>query len=137
MKKLSIFIVSILVFALSTAFTRVGEFDEISLAMKLADAKELARFMNSSIELTLLDEQGSFSKAQAERVIKAFFDKKIVKSFEMIHTGYASGSTLFAIGILRTENGNFRTYFFAKEFAGSMYLKEIRFESERTVTANK
>ena len=47
-------------------------FDEIVNALKSTNAKEVTKFLNSTVELTINDNEGVYSKQQAEIMIKNF-----------------------------------------------------------------
>ncbi len=104
--------------------------DEISLALKAGNAKELSKYFDKTVELTLGEDEGAYSSVQAEQVLKDFFAKKKVKSFELIHNGSSENGSQYGIGVLTTENGSFRTYFLLKPKTPKYIIQEIRFEDE-------
>ena len=111
-------------------FANNGIIDNISLALKSGNAKELSRYFDNKIELTLLDDEGAYSKAQAEQVVKAFFEKKEVKSFELIHKGSSEQGSQYGIGNLSTASGTYRTYFYLKQRGSGYYIQELTFETQ-------
>ncbi len=48
---------------------------EISIAIKAGNATELAKYMNSTIELLLLDKEDFYKKNVAETILKDFFNE--------------------------------------------------------------
>ena len=60
-------------------------FENISSAIRTGDSKQLSRFFNTSVDLTILNKEEVYSKAQAEQIIKDFFSKNTPKSFTIIH----------------------------------------------------
>ena len=75
------------------------------------------------------DKSNSYSKSQAELVLKDFFNNNPVKSFEVLHKGENAGSQ-YCIGTLVTKGGSFRTTIFMNQKGDKQLLQEIRFESQ-------
>jgi hypothetical protein len=80
------------------------------------------------VEINIGGRSNSYSKAQAEIILKDFFAKNQVKSFELVHQG--GDTSRFGIGNMTTGSGTFRVSFFLQKKAGSMVLNELRFESK-------
>ena len=113
---------------LLSSFTFFISIDEVVTGMKNGDAKDIARFFDNTIEITMPGKSNSYSKNQAEIVLKDFFATNGVKSFEVLHKGENGGSQ-YCIGTLITKNGSFRTTVFMKQKIDKQVLQEIRFES--------
>jgi hypothetical protein len=75
------------------------------------------------------DKSNSYSKSQAELVLKDFFSANTVKNFEVIHKGENSGSQ-YCIGTLVTKSGSYRTTIFMKQKGDKQVLQGITFESK-------
>ena len=128
MKKISSLLALFLIIGSSFA---MDVYDEISLSIRSGDAKQLSSFFGPTIDLTIINKEDVYSKAQAEQVIKDFFSKNTPKSFTIIHKGDSPEGTQYAIGSLVTTNGKtFRTSFYIKSSNGKNILQELRFESE-------
>ncbi|MEK7226250.1 MAG: DUF4783 domain-containing protein [Bacteroidota bacterium] len=115
------------VFMLS-AFVQPGTIDEVIGALKSGNSTELSKYFDDSIELTLPDKSDSYSKAQAQLIVKDFFTNNGVKGFELKHKGDSPGGH-FCIGTLQTNAGSFRTNVFLKIKNGKEVVKEIRFQA--------
>ena len=59
----------------------------ISIAIKAGNAKELANFFNSTIELVILEKEDVYSKPQAEQILKDFFKNYKPVNFLILHKG--------------------------------------------------
>jgi len=101
----------------------------ISLALKAGDAPELAKYLNSTVELLLLDKEDFYKKNVAETILKDFFDTHRTKDFTIRHQG-AKNDAQYAIGNLITENGDFRVYFLLKKVNQELLIHQIRIESD-------
>ncbi len=102
----------------------------ISIAFKAGNATELTKYMNSTIELLLLDKEDFYKKNVAETVLKDFFNSNQTKDFVIRHQG-ARNNAQYAIGSLSTEKGNYRVYFLLKNTNGQSLIHQIRIEEEK------
>src|SRR5258706_15863280 len=75
-------------------------YEDISRAIRSGDSRQIASLFGSSIDLTLLNQEDVYSKAQAELMIKDFFLKNPPKTFTIVHKGSSKEGTLFAVGNL-------------------------------------
>ncbi len=101
----------------------------ISIAFKAGNAAELSKYMNSTVELLLLDKEDFYKKNVAEAILKDFFVSYPTKDFIIRHQG-AKNDAEYAIGNLMTERGNFRVYFLLKKVGQDLLIHQIRIESE-------
>jgi hypothetical protein len=113
---------------LSSFTVQNSSIDEVIGALRSGNASQLSAYFDDNVELTLPDKSDSYSKAQAQLIIKDFFGNNGVKGFELKHKGDSPGGH-FCIGTLQTGAGNFRTNVFMKIKNGKEVVKEIRFQS--------
>lgn len=102
---------------------------EISIAIKTGNATELAKYMNSTIELLLLDKEDFYKKNAAESILRDFFQQYPARDFTIRHQG-AKNDAQYAIGNLSTEKGDFRVYFLLKKVDGNLLIHQIRIEQD-------
>ena len=102
---------------------------EISIAIKAGNAAELSKYMNSTIELLLLDKEDFYKKNIAETILKDFFNEYKTKDFSIRHQG-ARNDAQYAIGNLKTDKGDFRVYFLLKKVNQDLLIHQIRIESD-------
>ena len=110
------------------SFTFFSGLDDVVNAMKTGNTSQIIKYFDNTIEITMPDKSNSYSKSQAEMVLKDFFNTNPVKNFEVIHKGENDGSQ-YCIGTLVTKNGSFRTTIFMKQKGDRQLLQEIRFEN--------
>ena len=101
----------------------------IAIAIKAGNAAELSKYMNSTIELLLLDKEDFYKKNVAETILKDFFAEYQTKDFTIRHQG-AKNDAQYAIGNLKTEKGDFRVYFLLKKVGQELLIHQIRIESD-------
>lgn len=101
----------------------------ISTAIKAGNASELSKYMNSTVELLLLDKEDFYKKDVAETILKDFFKSYQTKDFVIRHQG-AKNDAQYAIGNLNTSKGVFRVYFLLKKVDNNLLIHQIRIESD-------
>ena len=91
---------------------------------------DLSSILYKSVDITFSSQSKTYSKAQAEIILKKFFSKNEPTSFKIKYKGEStSNNTLYAIGDLVSSNAVFKVYFFFIPGSGGKYLlREIRFE---------
>jgi len=102
---------------------------KIASAIKTGNAKELATFFQSNIELTVLENEGTYSKSQAEIILKDFFTKYPPKDFSINHNGSSKDLSQFYIGSYKTNNQqNYRIYFLMKSMSEKMLIQQLQIQ---------
>jgi hypothetical protein len=90
----------------------------------------IAKYFAASVDLKVLDQENIYSKAQAELILKDFFSKHSLKTFNIAHKSVLKNDSQFAIGTLETTNGKFRVNFVMKTAAGVSTITQFRIEHE-------
>ena len=121
------FTLSIIIAFLSSFTFRIG-IDDVIAALKTGNASAVAKYFDNNVDISMPDKSNSYSKSQAELVLKDFFSSNPVKSFEIIHKGENAGSQ-YCIGTLQTKTGAYRTTVFMKQKGDMQVLQELRFEN--------
>ena len=122
------FLVLPLLVVFLSSFTTNAGIDEVVAAIKAGNSMMVAKHFDNVVDISMPYKSNSYSKSQAEMIIKDFFTSNPVKSFEIIHKGENNGSQ-FCIGTLQTKNGAFRTTIFMKKKGDIQVLQELRFEN--------
>ena len=104
--------------------------DDISNAIKTGNASELTKHFNTNLDITILGNSNSYSKSQAEMIIKDFFKKYPPKSFKVIHQGTSADGSQFSICNYVSSTKSFRVYFLVKKFSDKLLIQQLKFESE-------
>ena len=105
--------------------------DKTAELIKQGDIHELASSFSSTIELTVLDEGNVYSNAQAEQILTNFFKRNQPKSVKVLHRITSNANYRFAVLILATNNGVYRTSLSLKNVNGRFELNELRIETEK------
>ncbi|HOV10815.1 MAG TPA: DUF4783 domain-containing protein [Bacteroidales bacterium] len=102
----------------------------VASAINAGDAKKLASYFSPSIDLTLPGTEGTYSKSQAEMIIKDFFTKYPPVSFKINQQGSSNEGSQFAVGTMISKAATFKTYFLIKKRDGFPLLHQLQFEQE-------
>jgi hypothetical protein len=101
--------------------------DDVAVAMRSGNISQLSGYLDSRVDISLPDKSDTYSKSQAEMIIRDFFITNPVQNFQVKHKGENGGSQ-FCIGILKTSSGDFRTTLFMKIKGDRQMLQELRFQ---------
>src|ERR1043165_9902059 len=118
----------VLCFFMAFAFATSGhKLADIAGATRSGNASAITANFQGNVEITIKDGSNSYSKSQAEMVLKNFFSTHQPKGFTMAHQGASPEAAKYFIGTLNTSTGNYRTYVLAKSAGGTWAIQEIRF----------
>lgn len=127
MKKLQLIILALVLSAFSS---KADSFDDIMQAMKSGQTSGITKFFSNNVELTLLDNEGIYSKQQSEQMLKNFFAQHPPKNVNVQHKGSSAQGAKYAIITYEASNGKFRTYIFMKDNGSGLQVNEFRIERE-------
>ncbi len=129
MKRWSIFLFSIL-FSVGL-FSQAPVEDQVVSALKSGNSKELAKTFIPNLDLTVKGAGDVYSKAQAEQILRKFFDEHPPVDMVIEHSGVSKFGDKYFIGILRSKNGYFRVTFFLKKTEDTFQVKQLRIENSK------
>jgi hypothetical protein len=101
----------------------------IAIAIKTGNASELSKYLNSTVQLLLLEKEDFYKKNVAETILKDFFAEYKTRDFVIRHQGGINDAQ-YAIGNLKTEKGDFRVYFLLKKVDQELLIHLIRIEPD-------
>jgi len=101
--------------------------EKIEFALKNGNVNLLSMFFGNTVDITINNDQSTYSSPQAKFVLRKFFRKNQVSNFDLEHTGTsASTHGFFSIGCLVTNNGKYKVYMYLKQQDNIATLQEIR-----------
>lgn len=131
MNKYLLAIVLIATFLAATdSFAQGDVINQVKETIKAGSAKELSRYLNQTVDVTLNDGTRSYSKAQAEFVFRDFFKQHPATEFNIIHQGTSKGGQTFGIGQYKTDAETYRVYMKIKTIDNQQLVHEISFARE-------
>ncbi len=105
--------------------------DKVVEAMKQGNSKDLALHFIPNIDLTIRENSDIYSRAQAEQILRKFFNDNPPVDLVIEHSGVSKFGDQYFIGILRTRTGYFRVTFFLKRSENDHQVKQLRIESSK------
>jgi Domain of unknown function (DUF4783) len=127
--------ISIIVFTLASlqnvpVFAQGDIISQVKETIKAGSAKELSKYLNQTVDVTLDDGPQSYSKAQAEFVFRDFFKQHPPAEFTLIHQGTSKGGQIFGIGQYKSGSETYRVYMKIKAANNQQLVHEISFAKE-------
>jgi len=104
--------------------------NNVRAAIKAGSSRELSRHLNNVVELSINGEKSSYSRTQAEFVLKDFFSKYPPRDFQYTHQGSSRDGLKYAIGTYTYDRGTFMIYMVIKQFGGEYRVDIINFSEE-------
>jgi hypothetical protein len=101
-------------------------------AFEKGDAVSLTNNFFSTVEIDLLGEENFYSKAQAQLLLKSFFEKNSPVKFTINHKGVKE-LTAFAIGVLQCKSNSYRVSMFMKTEKEKSRIHQLRIEPESEI----
>jgi hypothetical protein len=105
-------------------------FNPIKDALKAGSAKEAVKSFNQSLDINLEGEVKTYSKAQAEFVLRDFFKNHPPSDFTIVHTGSSKGGLQYAIGNYKSGNDLYNVLIRVKQTGSNYLVHEISFVKE-------
>lgn len=105
--------------------------DQVVAALGSGNSKDLAAHFIANIDLTVKETAEVYSKAQAEQILRKFFNDNPPVGHVIEHSGVSKSGDKYFIGILRTRSGHFRTTFFLKKTDDTYQVKQLRIENSK------
>jgi len=129
MKYLSL-ILATFVFCINTSLFAGNVLNDIATAIGSNDVDKISTYINSTIDITIDDNDDTYSKEQAKVILSDYLSKNPIKSIKLLHNGASGSNTQYAIASANTKNGTFRVYMLIAKEDDNFQLVELRFEEE-------
>lgn len=112
----TVFLVSAITAAVGSSF-KSDVIDNVSAQISKGNAGGVATYFNDNVDVSIIDKQGVYSKAQAQIVLQNFFSTNAVKSFSIVQRGQTSDG-MFCIGTYVSSNASYRIYYLVSYMNG-------------------
>ena len=120
-----------LIASISLVTSVISVAQDFPQALRTGNFRAIASSFNANVELNFLGNEGFYSKAQAEQILKDFMQKNVPSAYSPKHQGVSKDGSQYIIGVLETNTGLFRTYIYMQKVGEVQFIKEIRIERER------
>jgi len=115
------------VFVFAVLLVRAQDYSQ---AFRTGNYRLIASYFNANVEIDLTGNEGYYSKAQAEQILKDFITRNPPTNFIQRHAGLSRDGNRYLIGTLETSAGMYRTYLFLQKIGEITFIKEMRIERE-------
>lgn len=105
--------------------------DNIAQLFKSANAKEISKNFAPAVELSVNDNEDSYSKAQAEQILRDFFVKSPPISSTVVHLINTNPNYRFGVLSLATRGGKYRVAVTLKKTGNTFFITELRIEPDK------
>jgi len=132
MKAFSRWFLMVLV-VLAVVVTAVAQDDvvaQVKETIKAGSAKELVKYFNQTVDISLDANTQTYSKTQAEFVLRDFFKQNPPSEFSIVHQGSSKGGLPYAIGQYKSGGNAYRVFIKIKTVDRSQLVHEISFSKE-------
>lgn len=126
--KYSFTLILLLIFKVTFAFDVI---DDMAAFFKAGNAKEIAKYFSSTVELSILENEDIYSASQSELILKDFFTKNPPVNVKIIHKVTSNPNFKFGVIVFNSSKGNYRISFELKSANGSFNISQIRIEENK------
>lgn len=120
-------VVVLLLFASFSTLFLADQLDRVASLLQTGQSHEISKMSVDNMELNILGDEKTVSKAQAETMLNAFFTTNKPSSAKVIHRMDTNPNLLYAVAQLHTSGGNFRVSY----SLGNQQITELRIETEK------
>ncbi len=104
---------------------------EINEAIRTGNARDVAKHFGSTVDLKLPGNEGTYSRNQAELILRNFFSRNPVASFSVHHQRPQRDGSVYVIGTYAAKDGkSYRMYFLLKKISDNMVLHLLQMEEQ-------
>jgi len=111
---------------------KAGLIEKLAELFKKGSASEIAAYFSANLDITVINDANTYSKAQAEILLDKFFKEHKPHAVKILHRISSNANYNYAVILLNTDRGNFRITYTLKEVGKTMEIIEMRIESEKT-----
>lgn len=94
---------------------------QVKSALNTGSSKELVKYLDKTSDIDIEGEKASYSKTQAEVILKDFFQSYPPTNFQIVHQGASRAGSPYVIGQYSYKSGSFRVWIRLKEISDEIY----------------
>lgn len=125
---------SVLVITSMPVFSQDDHFEQVIKAMQTSDARKLSSYFNVNIDLGLPGNDNSYSKSQAEMIMRDFFRKFPADSFTVTRQGVTDAISHYVIGDYKTGSKSYQVYVYLRQVGERYLIHKIKFEDKPAIS---
>ena len=101
--------------------------NNVKTALKVGNSKELVRFLYKNSDIDIDGDRDTYSRTQAEAVLKEFFKNYPPTDFNIIHQGASRAGSPYVIGQYTYKEGSYRVWIRLKEEEEQFHVHAMSF----------
>jgi hypothetical protein len=125
-----ILVLGLCVLMIGSSFAQGDIINDVKEAVKIGASKEVSRFLHQNVDLTINGKMDTYSKTQAEYVLKDFFKKNPPSSFVIVHQGASKAGSPYATGQYMSGTNTFLVWVRIKKVTDKYLIHEMSFIKE-------
>jgi len=102
--------------------------DDISSCIRSANTKELSKYFSSTVSMTLLNDEGIYSRVQAEIILRDFFGRNVPTHVKISHRLDSNPNFRYVVLHLETSKDTFRVSYKLTNNDNTFQVTEFRIE---------
>jgi len=103
---------------------------DLPAAFKAGNAGEITKNFTQSTDLVIKGEDAIVNPAEGRVKLNLFFSTYKPLTFRILHTGESNNGMRYSIGILETNDGNFRVSYYIKGLNGKARIQQLTIDDE-------
>jgi len=135
-KRGSLFTILLFLMGVSVGFNQVSSVndvvDEITASIRNRNVKDLSQHLSSTVSMNILNEEGVYSKVQAEIVLKDFFEKNQPEEVKTLQKLQSKSTYRFVVLEMQSSKGTFRISYKLLGVEQSYKISEFRIENYKS-----
>jgi hypothetical protein len=114
---------------LSPAARAQDPIDNIATMLKHSDVHGLTALFAPTVEITMMDNEDTYSKRQAADVLTKFFAEHKPLKVSLLHKVNSNPKYIFGVAILTSADGTYRISYTLNQEKSDMMIIEMRIEN--------
>src|SRR5690606_19666592 len=99
----------VMCFVIAVSFANINDvIDDIASCVRGGNTKELSKYFSSTVSMTLLNDEGIYSRVQAEIILRDFFSKNTPMGVKISHRLDSNPNFRYVVLNLETAKDTFR-----------------------------
>ena len=122
-------LVGVLCLVMTVGFASANDVtDDIATSIRGGDTKELSRHFSSTVSMTLLNDEGIYSRVQAEIILRDFFSRNPPVGVKVAHRLDSNPNFRYVVLNLETAKDVFRVSYKLTNNDNTFQVTEFRIE---------
>ncbi|MGN6179720.1 MAG: DUF4783 domain-containing protein [Mucilaginibacter sp.] len=111
---------------------KADQIDSIAWLIKQGNSERLSQLLAPTVEITMNDQENTYSKRQAIEVVDRFFNEHKPVTSKLLHKVNSGSKFLFGVVIYTSTNGTYRISYTIDIAEKSTRIIELRIDAQKT-----